>query len=59
MLPPELPQSSQGSRSSLHGLRFAKPNELEERTFEPVCEGWLVVTKLGKESPCGDFDSTE
>jgi hypothetical protein len=43
----------------LTGLRFAKPSKLEERTFEPVREGWLVVTKLGKESPCGDFDRTE
>jgi hypothetical protein len=40
-------------------LRLAKPNELEERTFEPLREGWLVVTKLSKESPCGDFDRTE
>jgi uncharacterized protein (DUF1330 family) len=29
----------QGSRSSLHGLGFAKPNELEERILEPVREG--------------------
>jgi hypothetical protein len=40
-------------------LRLAKPSKLEERTFEPVRQGWLVVSKLGKESPCGDFDRTE
>src|SRR5215217_3657939 len=40
-------------------LRLAKPSKLEERTFEPVREGWLVVTKLGKESPGGEFDRTE
>ena len=43
----------------LTGLRLAKPSKLEERTFEPVREGWLVVSKLDKESPCGDFDRTE
>jgi len=26
-------------------LRLAKPSILEERTFEPLREGWLVVTK--------------
>ncbi len=40
-------------------LRLAKPSKLEERTFEPIREGWVVVPKLGKESPCGDFDRTE
>jgi hypothetical protein len=43
----------------LNGFRLAKPSKLEERPFEPVCEGWLAVTKLGKEGPCGDFDCTE
>jgi hypothetical protein len=33
----------------LIGLRFAKPNELQERPFQPVRQGWLAVTKLGKE----------
>ena len=45
--------------SLLTGLRLAKPSKLEERTFESVCENWLVVPKLGKESPCGDFNCTE
>jgi hypothetical protein len=40
-------------------LKLAKPNELEQRTFEALREGWLVVTKLGKESPCGDFYGTQ
>jgi hypothetical protein len=40
-------------------LRLAKPSKLKQRTFEAVREGWLVVTKLGKESPCCDFDRTE
>jgi hypothetical protein len=43
----------------LSGLRLAKPSKLKQRTFEPLCEGWLVVTKLGNESPGGDFDRTE
>ena len=33
--------------SSLIDLRFAKPNELQERTFQPVRQGWLAVTKFG------------
>jgi hypothetical protein len=40
-------------------LRLAKLSKLEERAFQSICEGWLVVTKFGKESPCGDFDRTE
>ena len=43
----------------LTGLRLAKPCKLEERSFKPVCEGWLVVPKLGKEGSCGDLNCTE
>ena len=44
---------------SLIRLGFAMPNELQERAFQPVRQGWLAVTKLGKEGSCGNFDGTE
>jgi hypothetical protein len=54
-----LPLGKKPSHSLLSVLRFAKTNKLEERAFEPVREGWLLVTKLGEEGSCGDFDGTE